>query len=137
MVEKRLRKGNILDAEVVPPEFSGDDLPDILLVSWGSTHGSAVEAAEAVRARGKSAAILHFPQVWPLVPDAFLPRLRDAGAPPRGGEVVAVEGNATGQFARLLRRETGFEIEKRILRYDGIPITPGYIVRGLDSLGVT
>jgi 2-oxoglutarate ferredoxin oxidoreductase subunit alpha len=129
MVEKRLKKGRIIEAEVVPPEFSGDNGADVLLVSWGSTHGSAVEAAEAVRARGKGAATLHFPQVWPLVPDAFLPRLRDAG------EVVAVEGNATGQFARLLRRETGFEIEKRILRYDGLPMTPEYIVRGLESLG--
>jgi len=48
-------------------------------------------------------------------------------------EVVAVEGNATGQFAGLLRRETGFEIKRRILRYDGLPMTPEHILRELSS----
>jgi 2-oxoglutarate ferredoxin oxidoreductase subunit alpha len=45
--------------------------------------------------------------------------------------VVAVEGNATGQLARLIRRETGFHIEDMILRYDGLPITPEFILRAL------
>jgi 2-oxoglutarate ferredoxin oxidoreductase subunit alpha len=48
-------------------------------------------------------------------------------------EVVAVEGNATGQLARLIRRETGFHIERRIVRYDGLPITPEFILRELNT----
>ena len=42
--------------------------------------------------------------------------------------VVSVEGNAFGQFARLIRRETGFQIDKQVLRYDGLPLTSQYIV---------
>jgi 2-oxoglutarate ferredoxin oxidoreductase subunit alpha len=42
-----------------------------------------------------------------------------------------VEGNATGQFERLLRRETGFEASGSVRRYDGLPITPEYVLRGL------
>ena len=29
--------------------------------------------------------------------------------------------NATGQFARLLRYETGYSVTDRVLRYDGRP----------------
>jgi len=44
---------------------------------------------------------------------------------------VAIEGNATGQLAGLIRRESGFEIKKRIGRYDGLPITPEFIFRAM------
>ena len=43
--------------------------------------------------------------------------------------MIAVEGNAPGQFSRLIRRETGFHITKQMLRYDGLPITPEYILK--------
>lgn len=45
--------------------------------------------------------------------------------------VVCVEGNATGQMAGLIRRETSFYIEKRVLRYDGLPHTAESILREL------
>jgi len=68
MVQKRLRKYDGIAREVTAPEFSGDDEPRILLVSWGSTRGAALEAASRLRARGTPAAALTFSQVWPLVP---------------------------------------------------------------------
>lgn len=126
MVEKRLRKYNGLRSQVIPPKFTGDTKPDILFVSWGSNIGAVLEAAEKTRANGKTAATLHFSQVWPLVSTTFLDTLKNAK------EVISVEGNATGQFAGLIRKETGFEIKKQVLRYDGLPITPKYI---LDNLG--
>jgi 2-oxoglutarate ferredoxin oxidoreductase subunit alpha len=73
--------------------------------------------------------MLHFSQVWPLLADHFLSTLRDAR------EIIAVEMNATGQFGRLLRRETGVHIEKTILRYDGLPFTPEYILREMEQRG--
>jgi len=78
-----------------------------------------------MRREGKRVKTLSFPQVWPLVPELFLPALQEAG------KVVCVEGNATGQLAGLIRRETGFHIEKRVLRYDGLPHTPESILREL------
>ncbi len=126
MVEKRLGKREGLKREVVPPAYEGSENPELLLVSWGSTLGSVREAAAAIRANGVDVATLHFSQVWPLAPEQFLARLESAGS------VVCVEGNAFGQFARLIRRETGFEIEERVSRYDGLPITPGFILRALS-----
>jgi 2-oxoglutarate ferredoxin oxidoreductase subunit alpha len=127
MVEKRLKKGQGLKAEVVPPELVGDGEPDLLLVCWGSTQGAVEEAAARVRAGGARVATLHFSQVWPLVPEQFLSYLEQA----RG--VVGVESNAFGQFARLIRRETGFAIQRQVLRYDGLPMTPEYILRELGG----
>jgi 2-oxoglutarate ferredoxin oxidoreductase subunit alpha len=121
MVEKRMRKLDGLKKDTAAPEFIGDENPDLLFVSWGSTKGSVLETAEMMTREGKSAACLHFSQVWPLIPDHFMPHFKKAK------RVACVEGNATGQFANLIRRETGFEIQKRILRYDGLPITPEYV----------
>jgi len=44
-----------------------------------------------------------------------------------------VEGNATGQGNRLLRQETGIKADHLVLKYDGAPFTPEYILRGLEG----
>jgi len=126
MVEKRLKKAKGIRAEVVPPDVDGEEKPDLLLVSWGSSKGAAQEAASCIRAEGERVATLHFSQVWPLVPEQFTSHLESAR------QVVSIEGNAFGQMARLIRRETGFEIKKQVLRYDGLPITPESILRELN-----
>ena len=125
MVEKRLRKGEGIRAEVIPPERDGEEKPDLLLISWGSTKGAVKEAASVIEPKGEKVGILHFSQVWPLIPEQFMSHLESAG------KVVCVEGNAAGQLARLIRRETGFQVQKMVLRYDGLPVTPEYILREL------
>jgi 2-oxoglutarate ferredoxin oxidoreductase subunit alpha len=125
MVDKRLRKNEGIQSEVIPPSFQGDEKPDLLLVCWGSTRGAAEEAAARWQSGKKKAATLHFSQVWPMIPNQFMKHLKQAK------RVVAVEGNATGQLAQLIRRETGFVIRQRILRYDGLSITPEYILSHL------
>jgi 2-oxoglutarate ferredoxin oxidoreductase subunit alpha len=127
MVRKRLKKGEGIRSEVVPPAYLGDEKPEVLLLCWGSSRGAALEAAERLRSQGKRCATLHFSQVWPLVPKQFMQHLQQAQ------RVICVEGNATGQMARLIRRETGFQIEERVLRYDGLPFTPEYILGKLKQ----
>ncbi|NLE57103.1 MAG: 2-oxoacid:acceptor oxidoreductase subunit alpha, partial [Planctomycetes bacterium] len=127
MVDKRLRKGRGICGEALPPQATGHESPDLLLVGWGSTKGAMEEAGAVLRDKGKRVGTLHFSQVWPLVADLFVPRLEKAG------HVVCIESNATAQFARLIRRETGFHIGRHILRYDGLPITTEYILRQLEA----
>ena len=126
MVEKRLRKLEGLRSEVTAPQYWGDNGPEILLVTWGSNWGAARQAAATLRDQGRQAAVLHFSQVWPLVAEQFLEILE------KTKKVVMVEGNALGQMARLIRRETGFKFPKIIRRYDGLPITPEYILDHVD-----
>ena len=126
MVEKRLRKGEGIRANVIPPDMEGEGKPDLLMVSWGSSKGAVLEAASYMRSNGEKVATLHFSQVWPLVPEQCMGRLGKAR------NVVCVEGNANGQLARLIRREARFEIKKKVLRYDGLPLTPESILRELN-----
>jgi 2-oxoglutarate ferredoxin oxidoreductase subunit alpha len=126
MVDKRLRKGDGIRSEVIPPNFQGEKKADLLLISWGSTKGAVEEAAVQLRSGKKRVATLHFSQVWPMIPDQFVKHLEQSK------HVICVESNATGQLAQLIRRETGFVVEKRILRYDGLSITPRYILRHLQ-----
>lgn len=126
MVDKRLRKWKILTDRVMPPDYEGDESPELLLIDWGSTRGAVSETVGRLRATGNKVGALHFQQVWPLVPDQFIERLQKAG------RVVCVEGNATGQFSHLIRRETGFNVHQLILRYDGLPFTSDFILGELQ-----
>lgn len=81
-----------------------------------------------LRDKGQNVACLHFSQVWPLRAEQFLPVLQAAE------RVVCVESNARGQMAGLIRRETGFEIKHLVLRYDGLPLSPEYILQQLADI---
>jgi len=129
MVEKRMKKEDGLRAETISPEFEGDENPDLLLVGWGSSKGALTEATGHLREQGIRVGVMHFSQVWPLVTGQFLGRLESAG------KVVCVEGNALGQLARLIRRESGFEFHSHVRRYDGLPLTPEYIVDHIGRKG--
>jgi 2-oxoglutarate/2-oxoacid ferredoxin oxidoreductase subunit alpha len=125
MVEKRLKKGVSLTGQAIPPEYKGESNPELLLVTWGSSKGSVLEAADQLQKLGKKVGTLCFSQVWPMDPNLIHSFLEPAK------EVIGVEGNATGQLCRLIRRETGFHIRNRVLRYDGLPITPETIIHQL------
>jgi 2-oxoglutarate ferredoxin oxidoreductase subunit alpha len=127
MNNKRLKKAKLLARDMFHPGRYEDENPERLLVCWGSTLGAAREAARLLTSRGKRTGVLHFPQVWPLVPEQFMSALEAAG------EVVFVEGNATGQFAALVRQQTGFVAHKQALRYDGLPLTARYIATAVEQ----
>ncbi len=127
MVRKRLRKGEIIKSKVVAPEYAGPDSPDLLLLDWGSSKGVVDEAASELCEKGMRVATLHFSQVWPLNASQFMKYLESTN------RVICIEGNATAQFARLLRRETGFKVTGTILRFDGLPFTPEWIIKELNA----
>ena len=114
MVDKRLRKRNGILEKVIPPVLAGPDHYRNLVVTWGSMYHIVEEALAS--AGLEDTAHLHYDQVYPLHPDTFTYL-------ERAEKVVAVEGNATGQFADLVRRETGFLIEDRVLWYSGLQIS--------------
>jgi 2-oxoglutarate ferredoxin oxidoreductase subunit alpha len=120
MVEKRLlKKLPLIQREIGPPLFYGDADPEIVLVGWGSTYGVIREAVHELSGKQKIA-MLHFSEIFPFPgTDGFdyLALLRNAK------KAICIEQNATGQFARLMRAETGFEFTQMINRYDGRPFT--------------
>ncbi len=120
MIEKRLlRKMPLIRAAIAPPFLYGEHEPDTLLVGWGSTYGVLRETVDAL-AKKRKIALLHFSEVWPLPDRKPFDWVRALGAVRR---TICVEQNATGQFERLLRAETGHVFSGRIHRYDGRPFT--------------
>lgn len=120
MVDKRLRKFEGIRQKAVPPTVSKEDGYDALVVCWGSTRHVVEEAVEALGS--DDVACAHFSQVYPLPAEAGT-LLKNAKS------TVCVEQNATGQFARLVRAETGVEFMHHIRKYDGRPFS----VEGLTA----
>ncbi len=125
MVDKRLRKRKGIVERVIDPTMSGSNDYRNLVVTWGSLYQIVEEALE--RAKLEETAHLHFDQVFPLHRGTrlYLEKAR---------RVVAIEGNATGQFADLIRKETGFLIEDRILWYSGLQVPVETVVEKLLEL---
>ena len=61
---------------------------------------------------------MHFLQLWPF------PSQGVAAALKKAGKNIIIEGNATGQLAALIRRETGQKVDGTVLKYDGRPFSP-------------
>ena len=121
MTRKRLHlKLAGLEKEILPPTVVNPGAKT-MLCGFGSTLGVMREACAAV----KDAGFVHYPQVWPFPGAATLTALKGAG------RVLTVENNATGQLARLIRRETGFKPAGSILKYDGRPFTLDEVLAAL------
>ena len=124
MVDKRLHKKLLpIRQEIEPPQFYGPEQPEVILVGFGSTYGLLKEAVNFLSDRYRIG-MLHFSEIYPfplLEKFDFLSLLEQAAL------TICVENNATNQFARLMRAETGFTFKEKINKYDGRPFT-------LDSL---
>ncbi len=110
MVAKRLAKISAVMKDSIPPSLYGDPEYRILVVGWGSVKMPVIEAIEAMGRSG--IAFLHFRWVHPLPPGV-------SGYLDKASVRVAVEGNATGQFADLVEAATGKRFDHRILKCDG------------------
>ncbi len=115
MVRKRLKKLDALKKEVSPPELYGAGSPEYLLIGWGSTYGLLRDAVDRL-SRTYSIGMLHFSQLYPFPDDReFLKVIVNAK------KTILVEQNATAQFSRYFRAETGISFDEHILKYDGRP----------------
>ncbi|MBM4302054.1 MAG: 2-oxoacid:acceptor oxidoreductase subunit alpha [Deltaproteobacteria bacterium] len=125
MHDKRLRKLAGLAQELDGLTTDGPDDAPLTLACWGSSLGPVVEAVARLNANSTPARLVHFSELWPFPAQAVA---RSLGRPKK---LVMVEMNATGQCNRLLRQETGITADHLVLKYDGAPLTPEYILRAL------
>lgn len=118
MVEKRLfRKMPLIQAEIEPPKLYGVKEPEVVLISWGSTYGIVKEVVDELSKEHKIA-MLHFSELYPFSNDlSWVETVEKAKIS------INIEQNATNQFSRLIRMETGLELKNHINRFDGRPFT--------------
>ncbi len=125
MVDKRLRKLKILEADAVPPKLVGPDKYRTLIVAWGSNWHVLNEALPQL---GRSdVAVLHFSQLYPL-------HASTADYLGRAEATVIMENNATAQFGRLIREVTGHTFTHQVLKYNGLPFHVEEVVARLKKI---
>ena len=129
IVRKRLRKMESLDKRALRARRYGRTGAGTLLIGWGSSYGPLQEAVDILRGSGRDTALLHLNNLWPFPAGAVKKAIDSAK------RSFIVESNATGQLARLVRAETGREVDGMVLRYDGRPLTPAYIVEAVKKEG--
>jgi 2-oxoglutarate ferredoxin oxidoreductase subunit alpha len=128
MVEKRARKMQGVLKELAPPKLVGPDNAAVTLVGWGSTEGVIREAVEKLASEeGIVANQLAIKWIVPL----HASEIKDALS--RSQNIIVVENNQSGQFARYLRSETGIEAHGHIRKYDGEPFMPHHIVEAVKA----
>ncbi len=123
MMDKRMKKLEMLKEELLEPDFIGHDNFDTLLIGWGSMYGPLSEAVEMLNhGEEERFAALVFGDVFPL-PEK---RLKENAG--KAKHIINVEQNATGQLAGIIREYTGVVCSSSVLKYDGRQITAKEIV---------
>lgn len=125
MVDKRLAKGQALKREAMPPELVGSKDYENLVICWGSTYHAVREGLAAL---GRDdTAMLHFKQVYPL-------HAKTADYVAQARRTVVLEGNATGQFRKVLRLYAGVEADESVVKYDGLSFSVEDVVESLHEI---
>ena len=124
MVEKRNHKLRMLRDEALAPVLYGEEDCEVLLVGWGSTYHPLEEARRELDR--DDVGVLHFQQLYPLHPDTdkYL----------EGKKTLIYENNIQGQLANLLKLEAGVDIQKRVLKYNGMPFSVEEVLRSVREV---
>jgi len=117
MVEKRMRKLETLAKELPQPVLTGPAHAAITLVGFGSTKGPILEAMEILNKKNIQVNYLQITYLHPF-PGATVQRILSSVKLP-----IIIENNYTAQLAGLIRQETCIAIEKKLLKYDGLPFS--------------
>jgi 2-oxoglutarate ferredoxin oxidoreductase subunit alpha len=131
MLDKRLfKKLPLIKSEIASPILYGSEKPEIVLAGWGSTYGLMKEAVDSL-SHDRNIAMLHFSEIFPLPSTTsldYLDILRNASLS------ICLENNATGQFARLLKSETGYTFNRMLNRFDGRPYMLEELIGEINGL---
>jgi 2-oxoglutarate ferredoxin oxidoreductase subunit alpha len=119
MVDKRLAKYKLLEQMTLEPTLWPNIDYKTLVLCWGSTQPVVQEAL--MELGRDDVAMLHFGQVWPIHPkvNEYVKKAKT---------VICLEGNATGQFAKLLKLQRDIKVDKKILKYNGLQFSVEEIV---------
>ena len=129
MMQKRMRKLYSLRREIGAPRRCGPESAETTLIGWGSTYGALCEAVDVLQREGASVNLLHLSELYPFPVEAVTDALS------RAQRSYVVESNASGQLAQLIQAETGKKVSGKILKFDGRPFTPRYIVQEVTKEG--
>lgn len=114
MVDKRKKKLNLVENDIIAPTFLGKEDYKTLILCWGSTFNTLQETLKELN--DEHIALLHFSWIYPL-PKVTLDYLKKAE------KTIIVENNSSGQLSQLIEVTTGFSIDEELLKYNGLPFS--------------
>jgi len=126
MTQKRAAKLPAMIKEMQAPFLVNPTAP-VFLVGWGSTRGNILEAVDRLGAQGMEVGAAVFKDLWPM-DRKIIGQVLD------NKKLIMVEQNGSGQLGRLLAQEAGIDSFDTILKYDGRPFFPDYIVQKAKEL---
>ena len=102
----------------------GDPDYHTLVIGWGSTYGAIKEALDNLKNDILAFCILNKFTHYILPQEKSLKKAQ---------KTIIFENNAQGQFADLIKLKTGFEIEKKVLKYNGMPFSVEEVEKNLKE----
>lgn len=128
MMDKRMKKFEILANEVEEPWQMGVDNPEILFVAFGATYGALKEAVDELNKEKGLFGALVYGDIWPF-PTKLINELGK-----NAKKIITIEQNRTGQLESLINEKTRLVVGGRILKYDGRPLNGDEIVKEYKKL---
>ncbi|HWQ17243.1 MAG TPA: transketolase C-terminal domain-containing protein, partial [Sulfolobales archaeon] len=131
MYMKRLKKLETADKEIPEEEriaIYGEENPDIMIVSWGTTKGAILDALDPLREKGYRVGFLQI-RVFSPFPKRLVKKVLESSR-----LVIDIENNYLGQAARVIAMETGYVIKHKALKWTGRPITETEVVKAVEKV---
>lgn len=128
VVDKRERKMQGVLAALPKPKLEGPSDADTTIVTYGSCWGVVNEAVERLNKEGIKCNHLSVKYLVPFQEKEITELLKGKK------NIIVVEMNKSGQFARHLRAETGITATGNVRKYDGEPYEPKHVVAGIKDV---
>jgi len=122
IMDKRARKLSLLVKDIPEPIIYGDRKAKTTIICWGSTKMTVLEALKDL----KNIRIVHLQYMFPFPAEFFKKNINPE-------QSIIIEGNQTAQLQLLIRQQTGLNIEKTLLKYDGRPFYPEEIIEVINQ----
>lgn len=132
MMDKRMKKLDLAlekiaeNDKAVCYDFESDSKN--VVISWGSTKGAILEALEKLSEEGSKLRFIQVRLLHPFPTETVKNFLTDAKL------VIDVEMNYSSQLGSLVQQNTGREIDYKIVKYNGRPMSTTEIYMALKSI---
>jgi 2-oxoglutarate/2-oxoacid ferredoxin oxidoreductase subunit alpha len=132
MMDKRMKKLDVALEKIAEDDkavcYDFDSNSNGVVISWGSTKGAILEALEKLSEEGKKLRFIQIRLLHPFPTETVKKFLMDTKL------VIDVEMNYSSQLGSLVQQNTGREIDYRIVKYNGRPISSTEIYIALKSI---
>ncbi len=133
MVTKRMTKLEValadikMDDKVLQFNIGGTS-GEITVVSWGSTKGAIIDALEMLAKQGKTIRFLQIRLMHPFPANEITELIADARI------LIDVEMNYTSQLGSLIRQYTGRDVDYKIVKFNGRPMSGSEVYYALSAI---